>query len=241
MVADTDSKDINGTNVTESQDVAPPAQTSVWDTETKPTVAETQPAPVNGTAAKRPPLPSSTPSRHSRVIPPNAKISWAGIVKPAAPPPAPKSAPVSVPQPTQQPQEQHVAQANSRPSTRGQDVTEESAQTIHDPFAAAEPSKPKVQLPQPALPYVPALPTQPKEPLHPIEPLTSRNLDLLEDQQSPIPEPTQSVTAHRSSPAPKGDGPPGLSARFARNSRDTPVVMPGVAAQAIGGMQLQFG
>lgn len=236
MVADTDSKHTNGINGTETQDVPPPAQPSAWNTEAKPTVAEIQPTPVNGTAAKRPPPPTSTPSRQSRIVEPNAKFSWASIVKPAAPPPAPKPAPV--PQPTQQ---QVAPQANSRPSTRGQDVTEEPAQTIHDPFAAAEPSKPKVQLPQPALPYVPALPAQPKEQLPPAEPLTSRNLDLLEDQQSPVPEPTASVTAHRSSPAPKSDGPPGLSARFARNSRDTPVVMPGVAAQSVGGMQLQFG
>lgn len=204
-----------------------------------------QPSPVSSAPPQKS-TPSAAASRQSRIVDPKAKHSWASIVKPVAPPPAAKPAPVSQPppQPPQKPAQQPDPQASSgsRPSTRGHDMSEEPAQTIHDPFTAAEPAKPKVQLPQPALPYIPALPSQPKEQLQHSEPLTSRNLDLLEDQQSPVPQPpTPSVAAHRASPAPKNEGPPGLNTRFARNSRDTPVIMPGLASQPIGAMQLQFG
>ena len=242
-VADTESKEINGVNGTQIHDEPAPAKLPAWGPKTDTPVAEAQPSPVNGAATQKP-APSASASRQSRIVDPTAKFSWASIVKPAAPPPAAKPAPVPQP-PVQPPQERPsppVQQASSRPSTRGQDVTEEPAQTIHDPFSAAEPAKPKVQLPQPALPYIPSAVSQPKEQLPPSEPLTSRNLDLLEDQRSPVPEPpTTSVAAHRASPAPKSEGPPGLNTRFARNSRDTPVIMPGIAAQPIGAMQLQFG
>ncbi len=245
MVTEIESKDVNGVNGTQAHEEPAPAKLPAWGVETKAPPVDSQPGPVNGAPAQK-----STPllaaSRQSRIVDPKAKHSWASIVKPAAPPPAVKPAPVSQPpmQPLQEKPTQAAPQASSssRPSTRGHDVSEEPAQTIHDPFTAAEPAKPKVQLPQPALPYIPALPSQPKEQLPPSEPLTSRNLDLLEDQQSPVPKPpTPSVAAHRASPVPKNEGPPGLNTRFARNSRDTPVIMPGIASQPIGAMQLQFG
>jgi hypothetical protein len=82
----------------------------------------------------------------------------------------------------------------------------------------------------------------PAAPAPPAEPLTSHNLDLLEDQQSPVLEPpAPSVTAHRVSPAPKSEGPPGLGPRFSRPTRENPVIMPSMASQSIGGMQIQFG
>jgi hypothetical protein len=242
-VADTESKDINGVNGTQSPEEPAPIKLPAWGAKIETPVVDVQPSPVNGAAAPKP-TPSTAASRQSRIVDPTAKFSWASIVKPAAPPPAAKPAPV--PQVSSRPPQvqpaQPVPQASSRPSTRGQDVSEEPAQTIHDPFSTAEPSKPKVQLPQPALPYIPSVLSQPKDQLAASEPLTSRNLDLLEDQQSPVPEPpTPSVAAHRASPAPKSEGPPGLNTRFARNSRDTPVIMPGIASQPIGAMQLQFG
>jgi hypothetical protein len=245
------------------------------------TVEETTPVTtLNGTPPVSYKVPiSTTPTpRQSRIVDPSSKFSWASIVKPPAPSPAPKQ-PVQhqpSPQSQQQQPQQHqqptpqplappitpqepvpIVQASSRPSTRDQDIIEELAQTIHDPFAAAEPSKPKVQLPQPqqqqpplqpALPYIPAIASQPKESQLPplADPLTSRNLDLLDNQQPPAAAPVEpsastSVQTHRASPAPKVEGPPpGLSGRFPRN-RDTPVILPGIASQALSGMQLQFG
>jgi hypothetical protein len=229
--------DLNGINGTNHYEETPSA--AAWGGSVAIPVEESLATTVNGTAPQRPSI-SSTPSRQSRIVDPTSKFSWASIVKPPAPPPIEKPAPQ--PQSAPQYQEPPVSQGRSRPSTRGQDFIEESAQTIHDPFATAEPSKPKVQLPQPVLPYIPSMISQQKEHLPGTEPLTSRNLDLLEDQQSPVPEPSSaSITAHRASPAPKSEGPPGLSARFARNSRDTPVILPGIASQSLGGMQLQFG
>jgi hypothetical protein len=221
--------DINGTP---HDDPAP----FTWGEET----VVPPPSTVNG-ASKKPPVsaPAPTPSRQSRIVDPSAKFSWASIVKPATPPPPPPPPKPQTPlKPVYQPPPPKTA---SRPSTRGHDVIEEPAQTIHDPFLTEIiTNKPKVQLPQPAFPQ-PALPhiPQPKLP-HP-EPLTSRNLDLLEDQQpTSVVDPTPSVAAHRSSPTPKGDGPPGLP-RFPRNREITPVVMPGHLNQGLGGMQLQFG
>jgi len=192
-------------------------------------------------------LSSAPPSRPSRIVDPS-KFSWASIVKPAAPPPAlpkppviskttpiPSSLPEAIPTPPQ---------PSSRPSTRGKDVSEEPAQTIHDAFTSTEPSKPKVQLPQPVLPYIPPAVSAPKGkvPVAP-EPLISRNLDILEEQQHSLPQtPTASVSTHRTSPAPKSDAPPpGLSPRFPRTSRDNPVIMPGMVSRSIAGIQLQFG
>jgi hypothetical protein len=256
-VADIDSKDVNGVNGTKSYEE--PQPTSAWGAPIKPSSkpqVEEQPSPVNGTAAsapRPPPAPiSSTPTARSSSRTIDPKSSWASIVKPAAPPPAPKPAPPPPQQKPIAPPPQEIPavpqQTSSRPSTRGQDIIEEPAQTIHDPFTTTEPAKPKVQLPQPALPYIPSLiSSQQQQPqkesaLPPAEPLTSRNLDLLEDQQSPGPEPpTASVSAHRASPAPKGDGPPGLSGRFPRPTRENPVVMPGMPSQSLGGMSLQFG
>lgn len=254
-IIDTEPKDVNGVNGTKSYEE--PQQVSAWGIPAKPPSkpqVEEQPAPVNGTAAVAPRPPpvsvSSTPTARSSSRTIDPKSSWASIVKPAAPPPAPKPVPPPPQQKPVAPPPQEIPttlqKSPSRPSTRGQDIIEEPAQTIHDPFTTAEPAKPKVQLPQPALPYIPSmistqLQQQPKE-LSPAEPLTSRNLDLLEDQQTAVPEPpTPSVTAHRSSPTPKGDGPPGLSGRFPRPTRENPVVMPGMPSQALGGMSLQFG
>jgi hypothetical protein len=255
IAADKDSHDVNGINGTKYDEPPAPSTASVLGVgEVKPVPAATSASPaVNGSPAKKAPTTAPT-SKGSRIVDPSATFSWASIVKPAAPPPVPK--PVAQSKATPQPPEPTVPHQSSRPSTRGQDITEEPAQTIHDPFTstATEPSKPKVQLPQPALPYIPTILTQQqiKQPelavvaqLPPTEPLTSRNLDLLEDQQPPTSQaaqpPTPSVTAHRTSPVPK-EGPPGPSARFARNSRDQPVIMPGVASPtAVGGMQLQFG
>jgi hypothetical protein len=238
-LADTETTSINGINGTTTYDETPVA--AIW---TSPTADDYQSTTMtNGAAAQKPPLSSTPTPRQSRIVDPTAKFSWASIVKPAAPPPAPKAAlpPKSTVPPL--PQEPPVPQTTSRPSTRGQDVAEEPAQTIHDPFSTAEPSKPKVQLPQPALPYIPSIVSQPKEQIPiPAEPLTSRNLDLLEDQQSPVPNPpTPGVGAPRASPASKSEGPPGLSTRFTRASRDNPVVMPGMPSQPLSGIQLQFG
>jgi len=253
---------MNGVNGTKYDETVPaPTSSSVWgvvESQPSPAPAETSTPAVNGSTVKNIPAPTSKPSR---IVDP-AKFSWASIVKPAAPPPAPKPVIQSKPAPSQPqpptPQEPIAPQQSSRPSTRGQDIIEEPAQTIHDPFTstAPEPAKPKVQLPQPALPYIPSVLTQPPKQqqtevpapaqLPPSEPLTSRNLDLLENQQPSTPQaaqpPTPSVAAHRASPVPKQEGPPGLNARFQRNSRDQPVIMPGIASPtAMGGMQLQFG
>lgn len=255
VVQDTEVQDVNGINGTKAHEETAPAP-SVWgviETKAAPTTETPTPA-INGSPVKKAPPPSA--SRQSRIVDPTAKFSWASIVKPVAPPPTAKPAPQTKPAPlsqqiSQEPPAPGAQQPSSRPSTRGQDITEEPAQTIHDPFtSAAEPAKPKVQLPQqPALPYIPSVLTQPTKQetsvsaqLPPSEPLTSRNLDLLEDQQpSQAPQPpTPSMAAHRASPAPKTEGPPGLTSRFARNSRDTPVIMPGIAP-SVGGMQLQFG
>jgi hypothetical protein len=268
-----ESEDINGINGTKAYEDSPPQPSSVWGL-LPPTAAATKPAKphveevpqraaVNGT----PPIttPAAPPTRR---VDPAAKMSWASIVKPA-PPPAPKPAPpvqtpktIPAPPPLAQVQPESPAQApqpiaSSRPSTRGHDIVEEPAQTIHDPFTTAEPaSKPKVQLPsQPVLPYIPSLISQQpaaapaKEPLASPStqaPLTGPNLHLLEDQQSPVPEPpTASVTAHRASPATgtKTEGPPGLGAasRFARPTRENPVIMPTLASQSLTGLPVQFG
>ena len=205
----------------------------------------------------------------TRRVDPTAKMSWASIVKPAPPPPAPKPAPpptvpksAAAPPPTApavQPEPPaasapQTTTASSRPSTRGQDVVEEPAQTIHDPFVASgEPSsKPKVQLPtQPVLPYIPSLisqqPAAAKEPAtgvpSALEPQTPRNLHLLEDQQSPVPEPpTTSVTAHRAGTK-TTEAPPGLGSgsRIARSTRENPVIMPTMASQSLSGLPVQFG
>ena len=244
-LGDPEAQDFKSINGTKTHEETPAASTSVWGAPPVEEALPTPPTNANGTLPQRPTI-SSNPSRQSRIVDPTAKFSWASIVKPAAPPPAPKPAPPpqSAPQPPPAPTQQvpPAPPTNSRPSTRGQEFSEEPAQTIHDPFATAEPSKPKVQLPQPALPYIPSMIQQPKESLPPTEPLTSRNLDLLEDQQTPVSEPpTPSVTAHRASPAPKNDGPPGLTSRFSRPTRENPVIMPTMASQSLGGMPLQFG
>ena len=252
-IPDPEPKVINGINGTKREE-SHTAPTSVWGqttTSTKPPpVEEAPPTNVNGIPPQRPTVSSTPSSRQSRIVDPTAKLSWANIVKPVAPPPAPKPAPPPKSAPAPPPPQQQAPpplQANSRPSTRGQDLAEEPAQTIHDPFSTSqEPSKPKVQLPQPVLPYIPSMVPKeqppPAAPAPPAEPLTSRNLDLLEDQQSPIPEPPiPSVTPHRVSPAPKSEGPPGLGSRFSRPTRENPVIMPSMASQSIGGMQIQFG
>ena len=254
-ITDKETKDVNGINGSLPHEEPPAALTSVWGQTTAnkqppPPIEEAPPANVNGIPPQKPAISSAPSSRQFRIVDPSAKLSWASIVKPAAPPPAPKPASPPKSAPPQVPPQQQappLPQAISRPSTRDQDFTEEPAQTSHDPFSTSqEPSKPKVQLPQPVLPYIPSM--VPKEqpppavPAPPAEPLTSRSLDLLEDQQSPIPEPpAPSVAAHRVSPAPKSEGPPGLGPRFPRPTRENPVIMPSMASQSISGMQIQFG
>lgn len=240
-VADTEPKNVNGVNGSSHKDESASAQTSVWGKPIAAPVETVQPVAETPILPQKVPPTSSTPTRQSRVIDPTSKMSWASIVKPpppppkpVPPPPQPVAAPISAPPPYQ------ASLSSSRPSTKGQDILEEPAQTIHDPFAASEPSKPKVQLP---LPYIPPIIATPKEKQLPAsDPLTSRNLDILEDQQTAVPEPPSgSVSAHQGSPGSKTEGPPGLNTRFARTSRDNPVIMPELASQSLSGVQLQFG
>lgn len=242
-VSETEPKDVNGVNGAKVHNEAHSASTPAWKPSTTPSIEESKPQlkPINGIIApSKPPISSAPTSRQSRIVDPSSTFSWASIVKPAVPPPAPKPAPPAKIAPP--PPEPPAAQSTPLPSTQDKDVIEEPAQTIHDPFTTSEPSKPKVQLPQPALPYIPSLISPLKEQVPPAEPLRSRSLDLLEDQKSPAQEPpVPSVTAHRTSPAPKGDGPPGLGPRFPRASRDNPVIMPSIAPQPLSGIQVQFG